>query len=106
MLEKCSSAKASITEMIDEFLGKEDKRQGIVRNPKVTVMSRIYTAARYISSRQSGITTTETTLLKQADDHWRKAIQTVNEFYQQQWPALRQEIETLDLSEFKEVEEF
>ena len=106
LLEKCSSAKASITEMIDEFLGKEDKRQGIVRNPKVTVMSRIYTAARYISSRQSGITTTETTLLKQADDHWRKAIQTVNEFYQQQWPALRQEIETLDLSEFKEVEEF
>ena len=106
VLAQCKSAQATITEMMDEFLGKEDKRQGIVRNPKVTVMSRIYGASRYVSSRQSGITITEETLLKQADDHWKKAINAVNLFYKEQWPALRKEIESVNLSDFKDVEAF
>lgn len=106
ILAKCKYAKTKLTVLMDEFIGKEDKRQGIVRNPNVSVMTRIYQASRYISSRQSGITITEETLLKQADDHWKEAIEAVNLFYVEKWPALREEIEAVDLSEFKEVEKF
>ena len=49
--------------ILNGFIGKEDKRQGIVRNPENSVMKRIYSANRYVRSRPSGITSTETKLL-------------------------------------------
>ena len=36
-----------IDKIVALFLGKEDKRQGIVRNPESTVMTRLRTASTY-----------------------------------------------------------
>ena len=95
-----------ITQLIDLFLGKEDKRQGIVRNPEQTVMTRISTARRYVYSRPDGITETEEVLMQHANTATNDALKQVNDFYKNNWKALQKEIESIELSAFKEVEYF
>ena len=46
----------NIDTIVALYLGKEDKRQGIVRNPESTVMTRLRTASSYVGSRKSGLT--------------------------------------------------
>jgi uncharacterized protein YutE (UPF0331/DUF86 family) len=58
----------SIDSLIDKYLGKVDKRQGITRNPEVTPLQRLGTASYYVSSSQTGLTSTETTLMKHAKE--------------------------------------
>ena len=105
-IEKCKEASKEITQLIDLFLGKEDKRQGIVRNPAQTVMTRIGTARRYVSSRPDGVTSTEEVLMQHATKATNDAIEQVNTFYQNNWAALQKEIEAIELSAFKAVEYF
>ena len=95
-----------ITQLVDLFLGKEDKRQGIVRNPEQTVMTRISTARRYVYSRPEGITGTEEVLLRHASNATNNAVKQVNDFYKNNWEDLQQEIESIELSAFKPVEYF
>ncbi|MGC6502222.1 MAG: WD40/YVTN/BNR-like repeat-containing protein [Flavobacteriaceae bacterium] len=68
------------------FLGKEDKRQGIVRSPKPNVMTRLNKARYYIQSRPNGLTTTEKDLLSKAQEQMRYALEAVNLFYAESWP--------------------
>ena len=49
--------------LLDDMLGKEDKRQGITRSPEVTVTQRLGPASWYVSSRFGKITKTETELI-------------------------------------------
>ena len=95
----------SIDSLISLFLGKVDKRQGIVRNPESNVMTRIRGAAGYISSRQQGITSTEKGLLKHAKNELNAALLKTNAFFSEIWPALRTKIESENSSQFKEIEE-
>lgn len=95
-----------IDELIDIYLGKEDKRQGITRNPEKTVMSRLGQANGYISSRQSGITQTETTLIKHAEDALKDAINKTNSFFNDSWKPYQIEMELLKISPFKEIKTF
>ena len=83
------------------ILGKEDKRQGIVRNPESTVMTRISAARRYVSSRPNGITTTESKLIEHAKTDTKLALEKVNTFYSDKWPVLKTTIEAVELKEFK-----
>ena len=83
-----------------------DKRQGIVRNPAQTVMTRISTARRYVYSRPDGITGTEELLMQHASIATNDALKQVNDFYKNNWEALQQEIESIELSAFKAVEYF
>ena len=92
--------------ILDLFLGKEDKRQGIVRNPENSVVKRITTAARYIRSRPNGITVTEEKLLAHAYTDLSNALEQTNSFYEENWDALKDSIEAIPLSEFKEVKQF
>ena len=87
-------------------MGKEDKRQGIVRNPESTVMTRISTARRYVASRPQGITSTEKTLLKHAENETKLGLDKVNQFYKDSWEGLQAEIEAISLSSFKPIEYF
>jgi len=105
-IEKCKEASKEITQLIDLFLGKEDKRQGIVRNPAQTVMTRIGTARRYVTSRPDGVTSTEEVLMQHATKTTNDAIEQVNTFYQNNWEALQKEIEAIELSAFKAVKYF
>ncbi|SHI62253.1 WD40/YVTN/BNR-like repeat-containing protein [Aquimarina spongiae] len=88
------------------YIGKEDKRQGITRNPEVTVMQRLNSATFYVGSRQTGLTSTENTLLKQAKDALKEALEKTNTFFDQDWKTYKETIETLDISPFKETKKF
>ena len=55
-----------IDSIIAVFIGKDDKRQGITRNPEINVIQRLGNAERYVSSRQNGLTSTEQTLMNNA----------------------------------------
>ncbi|GAA4274859.1 hypothetical protein U6A24_12085 [Aquimarina gracilis] len=100
----------NITKKIDSvialYIGKEDKRQGITRNPEVTFMQRLRTADWYVGSRQNGLTTTENILIKQAKDDLQKALQKTNSFFNDSWKPYREEIEKLEVSPFKKTQNF
>ncbi len=99
-----------ITKKIDSviaiYIGKEDKRQGITRNPEVNVMQRIQTASRYIGSRQNGLTSTENTLIKYAKDDLNDALKKTNEFFDNNWKSYREAIEKSNISPFKQTKNF
>ena len=106
LLKRCKEASDQLTGLIDLFLGIEDKRQGIVRNPEPTVMARIYGASRYVNSRPAGITSTEKTLIKHAKNQTAESLEKVNTFYQETWKGLQEEIESISLSEFETIQTF
>ncbi len=92
--------------LIDTFLGKEDKRQGITRNPEVTPMELLVQARGYVSSRQNGMTETETTLIKNAKALLEEALKATNDFFKTEWQAYRNNMTELQLSAFKEIKMF
>ena len=95
-----------IDKVIALYLGKEDKRQGIVRNPEVTVMQRIGNASAYVRSRPNGITATETKLIQQATDELKKALNSTNTFFEDKWKPYQIKIEAINLKPFKEIKNF
>ncbi|MEX0274038.1 MAG: WD40/YVTN/BNR-like repeat-containing protein, partial [Flavobacteriaceae bacterium] len=103
-------ASTDITKQIDSlvalYLGKEDKRQGITRNPQITVMQRLNTAGWYVGSRKTGITETEKRLITFAEEELKSALDKTNAFFADRWKAYRDSVEKLDLSPFKETETF
>ncbi len=95
-----------IDSVIAFYIGKEDKRQGITRNPEVNVIQRIRMAGWYTASRQTGVTDTENTLIKQAKDALQDALNKTNTFYDKDWKLYREDIEKSKISPFKETERF
>lgn len=95
-----------IDKLIALFLGKVDKRQGITRNPEVTVSQRFYGARRYVSSRYGNITVTERQLIKQYKDAMNDAIKQVNEFFSTDWKDYRAKVENINISPFKDTKNF
>ena len=88
------------------YLGKEDKRQGITRDPEITVMQRIGNASFYTRTRKTGITATEKRLIQFAEDDLRNALQKTNAFFSEKWKAYRDDIEKQEVSPFKETKAF
>ncbi len=95
-----------IDTVIALYIGKEDKRQGITRNPEVNVMQRMRTAGWYSGSRPNGMTSTETTLVKQAQDALGDALKETNEFFDSEWATYKTTMEMVKISPFKEVNIF
>ena len=100
-------ASDSIVKEIDTiialFIGKEDKRQGITRNPEISVMQRVNTASYYVQTRKSGVTKTEEDLIQFAEEEVKQALGKTNAFLNQKWKAYQQEIQALKLSPFMET---
>ena len=105
LLKEMKSQTKAIDSLIALYIGKEDKRQGIVRNPESNVLTRIRNASRYIRSRQDGITATENKLLQHAKEELGVAIGQTNTFFKEVWPLLKSKIEAEDASRFKEIQE-
>ena len=95
-----------IEDILILYIGKEDKRQGIVRNPENSVLKRIYSASRYVRSRPSGITSTEKQLLEHTRQDLQTALDQTNAYYEVNWDAVRTQIEAIDLSEFDTIKRF
>jgi len=95
-----------IDELIALYLGKEDDRQGITRNPEITVMQRLGNAGFYSRSRPNGMTSTEDTLLEHARNQLKDALQQTNAFYNGDWSEYKTKMEQISLSLFKETKNF
>ena len=96
----------NIDSIVDKFLGKEDKRQGITRNPEVTVMQRLGQARQYVGSRQNGITSTETTLINNAKNALETVLSEINTFFNDDWKPYQTKMEALQINPFKEIKSF
>ncbi|MDG2372439.1 MAG: hypothetical protein P8L83_07470 [Flavobacteriaceae bacterium] len=95
-----------MTQIQDLFFGKDDKRQGIIRSPKETVLSRIRKAYYYSISRPNGITKTENILINQAKNQLEFALDSVNLFFNKDWENYQLKMEELNLSPFKSIKKF
>ena len=95
-----------IDEVIALYIGKEDKRQGITRNPEVTVMNRIGTASGYARSRPNGMTSTETTLIAHALNELKSALDTTNTFFTNEWAPFETQLKAMNVNAFKEIKTF
>jgi len=96
----------TIENLISLYIGKEDKRQGITRNPEVTVLNRIRTASWYGGSRPDGITQTEITLLKHAQDQLNDALDKTNAFFEKDWLAYKDAMAKVKTKPFKDTKIF
>jgi len=90
----------------DLFFGKVDKRQGIIRSPKETVLSRIRKAYYYSSSRPNGTTKTEEILITQAENELKSALDKVNMFFNEEWKKYQLKMEKISISPFKPIQKF
>jgi len=96
----------SIDSIVDKILGKDDKRQGITRSPEITVMQRLRSARGYVGSRQNGITSTETTLIKHASDAIEEVLNEINTFFSDTWAPYRSKMEQVQTNPFKDIKTF
>ena len=103
LIKKISENITQIEEITSFFLGKEDDRQGIVRNPENSVIKRLNNAKRYVGSRPNTITNTEKLLLKHAYNDLKKGLEKTNNYYNDNWESLKNEIESINFSEFKPI---
>jgi photosystem II stability/assembly factor-like uncharacterized protein len=97
--------KDSINALFDFILGKEDKRQGILRQPKPTPASYIGNAAFYISTSREPLSATDQRVYKFAEDKIMEAIGRVNRFYETTWASYRTTVEKVSISPFKNYEQ-
>ena len=95
-----------IEKLIAVYIGSVDKRQGITRNPEVTVSRRYSSARRYVGSRFGHLTTTEKQLISQYKKALETAISQTNAFFETDWKAYKTTVETIRISPFKEVQKF
>ena len=93
-----------IDELLSLYIGKEDKRQGITRNPETTVMRRLSTASTYVLSRKTGISKTEITLMKHLKEELDDALVKTNSFFESEWIEFKSNVEKQTMPIFKEVE--
>ena len=70
------------------------------------VVQRIGSASGYVRSRKNGITSTETTLIKHAEEALKEALDKTNTFFKNEWKSYQSKMEQLNLSPFKEVKSF
>ena len=104
-IKATDSITKSIGVLIDGMIGKEDKRQGITRNPEPTPLTFLSTARRYVGSLLQPPGKTEKDAIKNANDKVNAAMKPINEFYTNEWPSYRKQIEALNLTLFKDYEE-
>ena len=95
-----------IDSIIDKFIGKEDKRQGITNSSYVTIANRISTASWYSSSRPYGITETEIILIQQVKDKLEVVLKETNLFFEKDWENYKMEMNQLNLSPFKKTQSY
>ena len=105
-IKLCEEITKKADSLIDLYLGKKDKRQGITKSSDISVMQRIGTANWYASSRPNGLTTTEKTLINQSKMRLEEVLVATNKFFALDWLNYQTELEKINLSPFKEIKIF
>ncbi len=106
LIESSEKISKKIENLVAEFIGKVDKRQGITRNPEVTVMQRLNLANSYVQSRKTGINDNELRLINFAKSALNITLGEVNGFFKEDWRTYRDQFDVATLSPFKEVNIF
>lgn len=105
--KELSSANKEISEQIEGLFnmifGEPDDRQGIVRDPEETVMTRLSAVNRYTGGDFDGPGATEENLLRLAREAVNDAVNEINEFITGDWAEYQQTMESADLSPFREL---
>ena len=102
-IKKSTEVIKKIDDLIAAYLGKIDKRQGITRNPEVTVSQRLSSASRYVGSRFGVQTATEKQLMSQFKGAYKKAVSDTNSFFNNDWVNYKSSVENINISQFKEI---
>ena len=102
-IKKSSEIIKKIDDLIAKYLGSIDKRQGITRNPEITVNQRFGQASRYIRSRFGEQTATETMLMNQFKNEFTKVISETNTFFNNDWVTYKASVEFIKISPFKKT---
>jgi hypothetical protein len=105
-IEASKTIVKSIDSLIDKYLGKVDKRQGITRNPEITPLQRLGTASYYVSGSQTGLTSTETTLIKHAKDALDKLFGETNGFFEKEWTYYQTSMKDIKMDPFKDIKTY
>ncbi|RNC84481.1 MAG: hypothetical protein ED557_05740 [Balneola sp.] len=93
--------KERIDELMNHVFGKPDDRQGITRNPAITVMTRLFGPNRYLNNDWDGPGSHEENLLRLAAEAVDEAVAQIEDFVATDWVAYQVAIESADLSPFK-----
>jgi photosystem II stability/assembly factor-like uncharacterized protein len=101
-IKATNSIGKQLEKLQNKYFGTPDKRQGITRNPEMTVMNRMYSAASYIGSRQGAQTATETHLYKQAETLALEMNTETEKFLNTEWKAFVEEMKRVAVDMFKE----
>lgn len=100
--EEQIKATDSIIKMIDKeqakYFGTIDDRQGITRNPEVTVTQRLGSARGYIASRQGPQTATESQLFKNAQDAANKAMLETKKWIAEDWERYKAKMKNVEVN--------
>jgi photosystem II stability/assembly factor-like uncharacterized protein len=100
-LKSSSEISKKIDSLISKYLGTIDKRQGITRNPEITVNQRFSQASRYIRSRFGEQTATEKILMNQFLEEFKKVVTETNTFFNNDWVDYKKSVENINISPFK-----
>ncbi|MDB2385145.1 hypothetical protein N9V96_01600 [Polaribacter sp.] len=95
-----------IDTQIAMYLGTVDKRQGITRNPEVTVSQRLSSARRYVGSRFGEQTATEQQLTEQFVTSFKEAVAKTNTFFNKDWKEYQAKTKNIQIPVFKETTDF
>ncbi|PPK93946.1 photosystem II stability/assembly factor-like uncharacterized protein [Nonlabens xylanidelens] len=91
-----------IEKLQNKYFGTPDKRQGITRNPEVTVLNRVRSASGYIRSRQGVQTATEKQLYQQAETLAKEVNIEAQNFLNTEWKAFVAEMKLVTVNMFEE----
>ncbi|WP_417558093.1 WD40/YVTN/BNR-like repeat-containing protein [Mesoflavibacter zeaxanthinifaciens] len=87
-----------IDEILDIYLGKQDKRQGITMTLDVSVTDRLSKARWYVGSRKTGITDTEKTLISHVKTDLKNALEKTNLFFNDTFKPYYQKMQTINMT--------
>ena len=102
--EQSKEVKNGLNELMDEIVGKESDKQGIVRSPDPSVTSYVWSAMYYVATVSGKPGATEERLMTFARDKASEIIQKVNEFFEKDWNDYKVNIQAVELSPFKDYE--
>ncbi len=102
-LRKTTKIMQDSLKAIREFIsGKVSDKQGINRDPGMTVMRTYQVAAQYIGSKSVAPGPQEEKLVQNAEIMIGEALKRINNFYSTRWVAYRQQVEGTKLNLFKD----
>ncbi len=107
--KEIDSLRKSTTKMLDEIKsirelisGKTSTAQGITRSAEQTVMTSLQTAQQSIGSKMVAPGQQVITLIENAETAVKGIVGKINDFYNNKWPAYRQQVEGTKVNLFKE----